>query len=154
MLDLYINIKKLRIEKGMSQSELARLTGYTDRSSIAKIEKGEVDLTQSKIKAFASALNVTPVQLMGWDDNDYTVIKVAHSPTESVLSDRESAMLNTYRKLEKPRKDAVDQFTDFQYDQQLREAAPTLLAAHAHDGADPEAIQADLDIMADDSEWE
>ena len=33
-------------------------------------------------------------------------------------------------------------------------AAPTLLAAHAHDGADPEAIQADLDIMADDSEWE
>lgn len=70
MLDLYTNIRKLRIEKGLSQNELARRTGYTDRSSIAKIEKGEVDLTQSKIKAFAAALNVTPIQLMGWADSN------------------------------------------------------------------------------------
>ena len=53
----------------MSQNELAKLTGYTDRSSIAKIEKGEVDLTESKIKAFADALNVRPAVLMGWEDD-------------------------------------------------------------------------------------
>ena len=67
MLELYENIKRLREEKGMSQDELAELTGYTSRSSIAKIEKGLVDLPQTKIIAFAKALGVTPSQLMGYD---------------------------------------------------------------------------------------
>ena len=44
MLTLYKNIKKLREELGMSQDELAEKAGYTSRSSIAKIEKGLVDL--------------------------------------------------------------------------------------------------------------
>lgn len=43
-MNLYENIKRFRKEKGLSQEELARMTGYTDRSSIAKIEKGDVDL--------------------------------------------------------------------------------------------------------------
>lgn len=68
MLVLYENIKNLREQKGMSQDELAELTGYTSRSSIAKIEKGLVDLQQSKIIAFAKALGVTPSELMGWSD--------------------------------------------------------------------------------------
>jgi len=68
MLDLYKNIKKLRIEQHLSQEELARRVGYTDRSSIAKIEKGEFDLPQSKIFAFADALGVSASDLMGWDE--------------------------------------------------------------------------------------
>ena len=56
MLKLYSNIKRLREEKGLSQDALAKLTGYTDRSSITKIEKGLVDLQQSKIELFAKAL--------------------------------------------------------------------------------------------------
>lgn len=55
MIDLYRNIKQLREDKGLSQDELAKKTGYTSRSSIAKIEKGEVDLPRSKIIAFAEA---------------------------------------------------------------------------------------------------
>ena len=43
MLELYKNIKLRRTELKMSQDTLAELTGYKDRSSIAKIEKGEVD---------------------------------------------------------------------------------------------------------------
>ena len=46
------NIRHLRIRNGMSQSELAELAGYTDRSSICKIEAGEVDLSVSKIRTF------------------------------------------------------------------------------------------------------
>lgn len=69
MLDLYKNIKRLREHYGMSQEELAEQTGYTSRSSIAKIEAGEVDLSQSKIILFAKALHTTPQKLMGWDDN-------------------------------------------------------------------------------------
>lgn len=67
-MSLYKNIKAKREELGMSQSELAKKTGYTSRSSIAKIEKGLVDLTQTKIELFATALNTSPAILMGWDE--------------------------------------------------------------------------------------
>lgn len=70
MMNLYKNIRELREQKKMSQEELAKLTGYTSRSSIAKIEKGEVDLTQSKIIAFANALGTTPGDLMGLTNAD------------------------------------------------------------------------------------
>lgn len=69
MLLIYENIKKFRLQAQMSQAELAQRTGYTDRSSIAKIEKGMVDLSQSKIKQFADVFGVTPGELMGWDEN-------------------------------------------------------------------------------------
>lgn len=68
MLTLYKNIKARRLDLKMSQDRLAELTGYKDRSSIAKIEKGDVDLAESKIREFAKALKTTPQELMGWDD--------------------------------------------------------------------------------------
>lgn len=68
MIKLYSNIKRLREEQGLSQDALAKLTGYTDRSSITKIEKGLVDLQQSKIELFAEALGTTAKDLVGWDD--------------------------------------------------------------------------------------
>lgn len=75
MLDLYKNIKRLREEKGLSQEMLAKLTGYTDRSSITKIEKGQVDLQQSKIELFAKALGTTSKELVGWKDTDISSTK-------------------------------------------------------------------------------
>ena len=60
MLDLYKNIKERRLALKMSQDTLAELTGYKDRSSIAKIEKGDVDISESKIRDFAKALKTTP----------------------------------------------------------------------------------------------
>ncbi len=68
MLPLYDNIRRRRIELNMSQQELADKAGYTDRSSIAKIESGKVDLTQSKIIALAKSLKIHPGQLMGWTE--------------------------------------------------------------------------------------
>jgi len=67
-MELYKNIRKRRLEKGLSQDALASLTGYTDRSSIAKIEKGDVDLPESKIAVFAKALGTTSPKLMGWEE--------------------------------------------------------------------------------------
>lgn len=69
-MKLYENIRNLRIENGWSQQELADRTGYTDRSSIAKIEKGQVDLSQSKIALFAKVFGVDPVDLMGFENSD------------------------------------------------------------------------------------
>ena len=101
MLTLYKNIKKLREELGMSQDELAEKTGYTSRSSIAKIEKGLVDLQQSKIISFANALGVTPSQLMGCDDSSYknqTTTIAAHKDGENFTTD-ELAKIEEYKKL-------------------------------------------------------
>ena len=53
MLEIYKRIRARREELGISQEELARRMGYKSRSSINKIEKGENDIPQSKIVAFA-----------------------------------------------------------------------------------------------------
>ena len=58
------NIRRLRVSLNMSQDELAEKCGYTDRSSIAKIESGKADVPQKKIKVFADALNVNPSFLL------------------------------------------------------------------------------------------
>lgn len=70
MEKLYINIKLRRKQLGLTQEELAKKLGYADKSMIAKIEAGNVDLPQSKILAFADALGTTPSALMGWDDDE------------------------------------------------------------------------------------
>ena len=58
---------RIRREKlNMSQEKLAFKLGYKSRSSINKIELGERELPQSKIKAIADALNTTPAYIMGW----------------------------------------------------------------------------------------
>lgn len=69
-MTIHENIKKRRLELNLSQEELAEMTGYTSRSSIAKIEKGLVDLSQSKITLFAHALKTTPAYLMGWEEDE------------------------------------------------------------------------------------
>lgn len=91
-MKLYTNIRNLRELAGFSQEELARKVGYKDRTSIAKIEAGKIDIPQSKIIAFAKALGVTPVALMGWEEYLKSVsisIKDSHVDAElpSVLND-------------------------------------------------------------------
>lgn len=68
MLELYKNIKKRRIELGMTQEELAKRMGYSEKSMISKIEAGKIDIPQSKIVAFSRVLDTTPANLMGWHE--------------------------------------------------------------------------------------
>lgn len=53
------NIKKRRFELKMSQQDLADAMGYKTRSTIAKIESGENDVTQKKLEKFARVLDTT-----------------------------------------------------------------------------------------------
>lgn len=62
-------IRERRLALRLSQDELARRLGYTSRSTVNKIEKGHNDINQTKIVAFAKALNTTPQYLMGWSDD-------------------------------------------------------------------------------------
>lgn len=68
MATLYDRIKSRRTELGLTVEELAHKMGYKDKSSISKIENGKADIPQSKIAAFADALQTTPAYLMGWEE--------------------------------------------------------------------------------------
>lgn len=87
MMKLYENIKKRRLELHMSQQKLAELTGYADKSMIAKIEKGQVDLSQSKLEIFAKVLRVKPGELLG------TTEEVQNTAHEEFYNDPEVAEL-------------------------------------------------------------
>lgn len=63
-------IKHLRLERDMSQDELAKRSGYGSRSTINKIELGINDVPQSKIKAIAEALGVRVSDILCWNDFD------------------------------------------------------------------------------------
>jgi len=58
------NIKKRRMQLRMSQQELADAMGYKTRSTIAKIESGENDVTQKKLQKLAQILDTTPETLV------------------------------------------------------------------------------------------
>lgn len=64
------NIRRRRIQLGMTQEELANRVGYTSKSTINKIEQGVNDVPQNKIVKFADALNTSPAALMGWIDEN------------------------------------------------------------------------------------
>lgn len=70
-------INKIRNEKGMTQDELAHAVGYKSRSTIAKIESGERDVSQSMVIKFAKALNTTTAVLMGNDNDDNKAVQLS-----------------------------------------------------------------------------
>ena len=73
-----LKIKGLREDKKLSQSELAALVGYKDKTALAKVEAGKVDLPQSKISAFAKALNTTTSYLFSDEADEKPVTIAAH----------------------------------------------------------------------------
>ena len=92
-MELYNNIRKYRIERGLTKDQLSKLTGYTDRSSIAKIEKGLVDISQSKLELFAAVLKVSPGELMG------KVGSSDHFAPSADLTGSERELLGYFRQL-------------------------------------------------------
>ena len=68
MSDIGKRIKARREELGLSQEELAVKAKFASRSSINKIESGNRELTQQRIKDIADALMTTPSYIMGWDE--------------------------------------------------------------------------------------
>lgn len=67
-MTIYEKIKFLREKNGMSQQELANKVGFKTASAVNKIELGLRDINQSRILAFAKALNTTPNYLLNDDE--------------------------------------------------------------------------------------
>lgn len=104
-MTLYDRIRTRREQLNMSQEELAKRLGYKSRSTIAKIESGENDITQSKIVAFAKALGVKPGYLMGWED--------VPEPSPSLsLTQQEEKHIKKYRQLDADGKEEIDDIID------------------------------------------
>lgn len=53
-------LKERRLELGLTQEELARMVGYTSKSTINKIEKDYHDVNQSTLIKLSNALKVSP----------------------------------------------------------------------------------------------
>lgn len=116
MLDLYKNIKKYRELKNMSQEELAKRVGYSNRSAITRIEKGEIDLPQSKIVAIADALGIPAGALMGsteidTDDILYAEIKAFNEVQKQMLVDQ-IEFIKKYGNERKSREDEIHDYFD------------------------------------------
>lgn len=87
-------IRSLREFNKLSQTELAIKVGYKDKTSIAKIEAGKVDLPQSKIFSFAKNLGTTPSYILG--DNEFpNHVEEKHS----FINDNDKTILDKYRQL-------------------------------------------------------
>ena len=70
------NIKRARELKGLTQDELAKRMGYKSRSTIARIENGDNDVSQSKLKKFAEILDVSIDFLL---DDGNKKMQISHS---------------------------------------------------------------------------
>lgn len=158
MLQLYKNIKKRRTELHLTQSELATKMGYADKSMIAKIEKGLVDLPQSKIIAFAEALHVSPGDLMGWELSDSDIANAFVSDDLGDIIDNirdfspyEKAHFKSYLHLLEINRKKVDDYTNQLLSLQQMETDVQLNAAQARTDIDvPEGTDtSDDDIMND-----
>ena len=95
-MTMYDRIRELRIKSGMSQDDLAKAMGYSDRSMITKIESGKVDISQKKILAFARVLNTTTGYLMGLSEDDS--VNILH---DQPLMPDEYRLINAWRGAEK-----------------------------------------------------
>ena len=120
MIELYKNIKELRVQNHWTQEELARRMGYTDRSMIAKIESGKVDLARSKIIEFAKVFNIPPGDLMGGEDEWAGEVKDENAPVFKVsdrepvvVSDDERGLIFKLRALDQKRRDTIMRLIDF-----------------------------------------
>lgn len=98
MLKLFSNIKRLREERGWSQTELAHRIGYSEKSSISRLESGKLDPTVSQILAFCDVFGVDIDTLWGTKEPTTTVVVTAN----------ELDVLNAYRNAPRLIQDAVN----------------------------------------------
>ena len=163
MLQLYKNIKQRRTDLHLTQSKLAEKMGYADKSMIAKIEKGLIDLPQSKIIAFAEALHVSPSDLMGWEqyDSHFSGKEAPKEVYSKFITNIEKhhgklkELEDVYVQLSSDNQVRVNSYAKKLYDIQQMDDALAPVAAHSRTDVEhtPEGQKHDLDIMMNDDEW-
>lgn len=105
-------IRDRRIELNMSQDDLADALGFKNRSSVARIENGETDLTQTKAKKVANILKLDVnyiifgvgeedrnniIRLDELNDLDREIIKIVIKDLQ--FSDKVTLLSDLYKKI-------------------------------------------------------
>ena len=102
-------IKSRRMQLGWSQRDLASKMGYKDNSTLARIEQGKVDVSQTRVMQFAEVLGVSIAYLMDWEEeqkkNDIQADIILRMRTDSLFM---SAVENLY-KLDKEKLETINQ---------------------------------------------
>ena len=144
-------IYKVRTDKGMTQDELAHAVGYKSRSSIAKIESGERDASQSMIAALAKALDTSPSALMGWDnDTDLSLTAQPQFRGINVLDKNNIYMIPIFKSVSAGfGAYADDQICGYEpiYLESKREAEETIAIAVRGDSMYPKIEEDDLVVV-------
>lgn len=110
-------IKQRRKDLKMSADELATSVGVS-RSTIFRYEKGDIEkVGPDVLKKIADKLNVSPADLMGWDDTSVQELKIPTSPLVKKITEKAV-------KLTAPRKQKVLDFTE----NQLREQSNKVIS--------------------------
>ena len=90
-------IKQRRKDLKMSADELATSVGVS-RSTIFRYEKGDIEkVGPDVLKKIAVKLNVSPANLMGWDDTPIHELKIPTSPIVQKITEK-AVQLSTPRK--------------------------------------------------------
>lgn len=95
-------IRQRRVELGWSQRDLAFKMGYTNNSTIAKIEQGKVDVSQSRVIQFSKVLGVSIAYLMDWDNSSKEP-----SFDEISLTEGELLLLDLFNRVPKDKQQLV-----------------------------------------------
>lgn len=95
-------IKRARLEKGLTQEELAGKVGVK-KSAVAKWENGRVsEIKRSNLKNLADVLGLNPTQLLG--DIDRDPIGVADELADIYLDPELRSMITAYKQLNDEKK--------------------------------------------------
>ena len=89
-----------RLELGWSQSELARRMGYKDNTTLTKIERGLVDVSQARVMQFSKVLGVSIAYLMDWEEKQ---------PAESELSIKKKEFIRKVEGMSDAQLDRLEQ---------------------------------------------
>ena len=58
-------LKKLRVQKGYTQEQMAKILGYSNKSSYCMLENGHVKMTLEQAKRIANVLDIDPTIFFG-----------------------------------------------------------------------------------------
>jgi transcriptional regulator with XRE-family HTH domain len=101
-------IKNRRNELGWSQRKLSDKMGYSNHSTITKIEAGKVDIPQSRIEQFAEVLGVTLSYLIGVNEKiEKNPVEMAEFHFEMITNEDITEIFEDFKKLNAKEKKIV-----------------------------------------------
>lgn len=101
-------IKQRRNELGWSQRDLAARMGYSNHTTVTKIEAGKVDIPQSKVMKFADVMGVSIAYLMDWEEEiKKDPAGMAERHIEIIMDEDISDIFDDFKVLDKAQKQIV-----------------------------------------------